>query len=47
MPGLPQAFDLTVLYAAAQTVLPAGAPLNIEAAATLIPNCYSAAWGRE
>ena len=34
MPGLPQAFDLTVLYAAAQTVLPAGAPLNIEAAAT-------------
>ncbi len=33
-PGVPQALDLTALYAGAQAALPPGVPLNIEAAAT-------------
>lgn len=34
LPQLPQPLDLSALYAAAQAALPAGVPLNIEAAAT-------------
>ena len=33
LPQLPQSLDLSALYAAAQAALPAGVPLNIEAAA--------------